>query len=80
MKRAKATERKRKQQQNYHALGLKGPDLERLSRSGSGGRYQNVFLSDMEIAELQTELPDFWQRYNRIVSLFSKEITHEREE
>ena len=63
MKRAKATERKRKQQQNYHALGLKGPDLERLSRSGSGGHYQNVFLSDMEIAELQTELPDFWQRY-----------------
>ena len=27
------------------------------------GRYQNVFLSDMEIAELQTELPDLWQQY-----------------
>ena len=27
------------------------------------GRYQNVFLSDMEIAELQTELPGLWQQY-----------------
>jgi DNA-binding MarR family transcriptional regulator len=27
------------------------------------GRYQNVFLSDMEIAELQTELPNLWQQY-----------------
>ena len=27
------------------------------------GRYQNVFLSDMEIAELQAELPDLWQQY-----------------
>ena len=27
------------------------------------GRYQNVFLSDTDIAELQTELPDLWQQY-----------------
>lgn len=27
------------------------------------GRYQNVFLSDMEVSELQTELPDLWQQY-----------------
>ena len=27
------------------------------------GRYQNVFLSDTEIAELQAELPDLWQQY-----------------
>ena len=27
------------------------------------GRYQNVFLSDMEIAELQAELPDLWQQF-----------------
>ena len=27
------------------------------------GRYQNVFMSDMEIAELQAELPDLWQQY-----------------
>ncbi len=27
------------------------------------GRYQNVFLSDMEIAELQEELPNLWQQY-----------------
>ena len=27
------------------------------------GRYQNVFLSDYEIAELQAELPDLWQQY-----------------
>lgn len=27
------------------------------------GRYQNVFLSDTEVSELQTELPDLWQQY-----------------
>ena len=27
------------------------------------GRYQNVFLSDTEIDELQAELPDLWQQY-----------------
>lgn len=27
------------------------------------GRYQNVFLSDTEITELQAELPDLWQQY-----------------
>ena len=27
------------------------------------GRYQNIFLSDTEIAELQAELPDLWQQY-----------------
>ena len=27
------------------------------------GRYQNVFFSDTEIAELQVELPDLWQQY-----------------
>lgn len=27
------------------------------------GRYQNVFLSDTELAELQTELPNFGQQY-----------------
>lgn len=27
------------------------------------GRYQNVFLSDEELTELQTELPSLWQTY-----------------
>ena len=27
------------------------------------GRYQNVFLSDMEVDELQAELPDLWRQY-----------------
>ena len=27
------------------------------------GRYQNIFLSDTEIAELQAELPDLWEQY-----------------
>ena len=27
------------------------------------GRYQNVFLSDTEVSELQAELPDLWQQY-----------------
>lgn len=27
------------------------------------GRYQNVFLSDREQAELQTEFPTIWQEY-----------------
>ena len=33
------------------------------TRTHAQGRYQNVFLSDMEIAELQAELPDLWQQY-----------------
>ena len=27
------------------------------------GRYENVFLTEAEIAELQVELPDLWQQY-----------------
>lgn len=27
------------------------------------GRYQNVFLADTEVAELQAEFPDLWQQY-----------------
>ncbi len=27
------------------------------------GRYQNVFLSDAELAELQTDFPTVWQEY-----------------
>lgn len=31
------------------------------------GRYKNIFLTDMEISELQTELPDTWDSYiNRL--------------
>ena len=33
------------------------------TRAPARGRYQNVFLSDTEIAELQAELPDLWQQY-----------------
>ena len=33
------------------------------TRTHARGRYQNVFLSDTEIAELQAELPDLWQQY-----------------
>ena len=35
----------------------------RESARTAHGRYQNVFLSDNEIAELQAELPDLWQQY-----------------
>ena len=40
-------------------------NLSRVSESARAvyGRYQNVFLSDTEIAELQAELPDLWQQY-----------------
>ena len=39
-------------------------NLSRVSESAHvRGRYQNIFLSDTEIAELQTELPDLWQQY-----------------
>ena len=40
-------------------------NLSRVSESARTvhGRYQNVFLSDTEITELQAELPDFWQQY-----------------
>ena len=33
------------------------------TRTHARGRYQNVFLSDTEIAELQAELPGLWQQY-----------------
>ena len=33
------------------------------TRAPARGRYQNVFLTEAEIAELQAELPDFWQQY-----------------
>ena len=33
------------------------------TRAPARGRYQNIFLSDTEIAELQAELPDLWQQY-----------------
>ena len=33
------------------------------TRAPARGRYENVFLSDTEIAELQEELPDLWQQY-----------------
>ena len=38
--------------------------LKRVStRAPARGRYENVFLSDAEIAELQAELPDLWRQY-----------------
>ncbi len=33
------------------------------ARTRARGRYQNVFLSDTELSELQAELPDLWQQY-----------------
>ena len=33
------------------------------TRTRAQGRYQNVFLSDAELVELQEELPDLWQQY-----------------
>ena len=33
------------------------------TRAPARGRYQNIFLSDTEIAELQAELPDLWEQY-----------------
>ncbi len=33
------------------------------TRAHARGRYQNIFLSDTEITELQAELPDLWQQY-----------------
>ena len=41
-------------------------NLSRVSESARArGRYQNVFLSDTEVSELQTELPDLWQQIGR---------------
>ena len=34
------------------------------------GQYQNVFLSDAELAELQSELPTIWQTYVERLSLY----------
>ena len=33
------------------------------TRTRARGRYQNVFLSDTDLAELQEELPSDWQQY-----------------
>ena len=32
------------------------------------GRYQNVFLSDMELSELQSDFPAIWQEYTERLS------------
>ena len=34
------------------------------------GQYQNVFLTDAELAELQSELPTLWQTYVDRLSLY----------
>lgn len=34
------------------------------------GQYQNVFLTDAELAELQSELPTLWQTYVERLSLY----------
>ena len=34
------------------------------------GQYQNVFLSDAELAELQSDLPTLWQTYVDRLSLY----------
>ena len=36
------------------------------------GRYQNVFLSSVELAELQTELPTLWEQYIERLSEYMK--------
>ncbi len=36
------------------------------------GRYQNVFLSSAELAELQTELPTLWEQYIERLSEYMK--------
>ena len=36
---------------------------EESARARARGRYQNVFLSDTELTELQAELPDLWRQY-----------------
>ena len=65
-------------QMSAHCLDIRPPEIEieleiekELERElekghpapAALGRYQNVFLSDAELSELQTDFPNLWQEY-----------------
>ena len=65
-------------QMSAHCLDIRPPEIEieleiekELERElekghpapAALGRYQNVFLSDTELSELQTDFPNLWQEY-----------------
>ena len=48
----------------------KSIESEAVPSTHAYGQYQNVFLSDAELAELQSELPMLWQTYVDRLSLY----------
>ena len=48
----------------------KSIESEAIPSTHAYGQYQNVFLSDAELAELQSELPTLWQTYVDRLSLY----------
>lgn len=45
------------------SLDIRDKENRECDSAHTYGRYQNVFLSDEELTELQTELPSLWQTY-----------------
>ena len=45
-------------------------ESEAIPSTHAYGQYQNVFLTDAELAELQSELPMLWQTYVDRLSLY----------
>ena len=49
---------------NMSNNNLRNSNLSRVSESARArGRYENVFLTEAEVAELQTDFPAVWQEY-----------------
>ena len=48
----------------------KSIESEAVPSTHAYGQYQNVFLTDAELAELQSELPTLWQTYIDRLSLY----------
>ena len=49
---------------NMSNNNLRNSNLSRVSeRPPAQGRYENVFLTEAEVAELQADFPSVWQEY-----------------
>ena len=49
---------------NMSNNNLRDSNLSRVSESAHArGRYENVFLTEAEVAELQADFPTVWQEY-----------------
>ena len=46
-----------------HLSDIRPPEIEKVRPAHTYGRYQNVFLTDEELADLQSSFPAVWEQY-----------------